>query len=235
MQACRFGNPTEEHVNLLWDRVVKNKPLLDCSDGIRPTRLYPHKRDVAKENMEELGRLKGELRTFDAVDKGIPKCVELLEKHCQADSKVLLKVNAQVVLLRNLDFTRGLVNGSRGVVTNFLMGDKEMPYVPVVKFANGEELVVKQQEWKMEQGNVVLASRKQIPLALCWATTIHKSMGQTLTKVEMRLASVFAYGQAYTSLSRCTSLEGMALLDFDPRKIIANPKVVQFYENIQTK
>lgn len=229
LQACRLGNPSPLHIDLLWKRV---RVPLDTKDGIRPTRLYPHKADVQQENMLELGRLKGEIRTYRAVDKGIAKCMELLNEHCPALSEISLKLNAQVVLLRNLDFSRGLVNGSRGVVSDFLMGDHNMPYVPVVTFSNGEKLTISQTEWKLEQGKQVLASRKQIPLALCWATTIHKSMGQTLSKVETRLASVFAYGQAYTSLSRCTSLEGVSLLDFDPKKIMANQKVVQFYRQI---
>jgi ATP-dependent DNA helicase PIF1 len=224
-----MGNPSEEHIEMLWKRV---KAPLDVSDGIIPTRLYPHKGDVHKENMLALQRLQGELRTFNAQDKGIEKVIESLNEHCPALSVIQLKVNAQVVLLRNLDFSKGLVNGSRGVVTDFIMGDATMPYVPVVTFANGEKLVVTQQEWKVEQGKQVLASRRQIPLALCWATTIHKSMGQTLTKVQTRVASAFAYGQVYVSLSRCTSLEGVYLLDFDPRKIMANPKVVDFYQRI---
>lgn len=209
LQACRLGRQTQEHIDMLWQRVIKQKPPSQTIqvDEIRPTRLYPHKKDVAFENLQELKRLSGESFMFVAVDKGIPKCIELLEKHCAAESKIILKKGAQVVLLRNLDFGRGLVNGSRGIVTDFLVGnDQTMPFIPLVKFDNGEMWKAVKQEWKLEQGKEVLASRTQIPLALCWATTIHKSMGQTLSKVETRLASVFACGQAYTSLSRCTQL-----------------------------
>lgn len=101
----------------------------------------------------------------------------------------------------------------------------------MVKFACGITQQVEEAEWKMESGGEVVCSRKQIPLALCWASSIHKAMGMTLDKVSTRLASVFEYGQAYTALSRVTSLDGLCLLDFDEQKIMAHPRVVEFYKN----
>ena len=51
----------------------------------------------------------------------------------QARGTVQLKEGAQVMLIRTLSASRGLVNGSRGVVEKFVGGALKLP---VVRFAN---------------------------------------------------------------------------------------------------
>ena len=52
----------------------------------------------------------------------------------------------------------------------------------------------------------------QIPLRLARATTIHKAQWKTFDRVVVDFSGgMFASGQAYVALSRCTSLEGMTL------------------------
>jgi hypothetical protein len=77
-----------------------------------------------------------------------------------------------------------LVNGSRGVVIGFTGHDGEVPKdlsgwfskngntVPVVRFASGEPLLVTPRESTCDGGNDSVAFRVQLPLALCWATTV---------------------------------------------------------------
>lgn len=40
-------------------------------------------------------------------------------------------------------------------------------------------------------------------------------------------------GQAYVALSRATSLEGLQVLNFDPRRVMVHPRVIDFYRNLQ--
>lgn len=51
--------------------------------------------------------------------------------------------------------------------------------------------------------------------------------------VEISLARVFESGQAYVALSRARSLEGLRVMDFDPRVVQANQDVLLFYKRLR--
>ena len=76
----------------------------------------------------------------------------------------------------------------------------------------------------------VAGTFKQFPLRLAWALTIHKSQGLTLDKVYIDLGrGTFAHGQAYVALSRCRTLEGLALArPLRPSDILFDPAVMGY-------
>ena len=50
--------------------------------------------------------------------------------------------------------------------------------------------------------------------------------------VEIDIGSnIFEFGQSYVGLSRVRTLDGLYIRDFNPKKIKAHPKVIEFYEN----
>lgn len=130
------------------------------------------------------------------------------------------------MLLKNINVAAGLVNGARGVIKSF--GDD----LPVVLFKNKREYVAKHEKWMVKSAGGGTLARKQIPLKLAWAFSIHKSQGLTLDCVEMSLGRVFEAGQAYVALSRAQSLQSLRVLDFRASQVWANPDVLQFYKEI---
>lgn len=79
----------------------------------------------------------------------------------------------------------------------------------------------------------VVASFSQMPLALAWAITMHKSQGQSFDKVHIDASKASSPGQLYVALSRCRTLEGITLqqrINID--KFKTDPRVNEFYVNL---
>ena len=230
LNEIRMGRCPEDVKNIINDRLGKE---YNNDNGIKPTKLYSHRASVNNFNQEQLKKLNSDIISFDATyeianytkmptPKQREKTLSILDKNAPYDTHLQLALGAQVVLLVNLDIDNGLVNGSRGVITNFRMD------TPIVKFVNGMEIPIISYSWEHE-GNPTYI-RKQIPLKLAWATTIHKSQGQTLDLVEIDIGdNIFECGQTYVAMSRVKTLEGLFINSFNPDKIRTNPKVIDFY------
>jgi ATP-dependent DNA helicase PIF1 len=108
---------------------------------------------------------------------------------------------------------------------------------PLVQFSLADgtirEILVQNEEWKVElPTGEVQAQRSQLPLILAWALSIHKAQGQTLERVRIDLKKVFEKGQAYVALSRATSQAGLEVQNFDKSRVMAHPRVAQFYDSL---
>jgi len=214
------------------------------TDGIVPSRLYVLNKDVDSENESRLAALKAKevickasnewkeqmpTGTLVSVKK---KMKESIEK--EVPEEIRLKLGAQVMLTRNKDLDRNLVNGSRGIVEGFVQ-DADGDVIPVVRFDCGvtDKLSKVETMRYNPDGEMGCLVRKQIPLKLAWALTIHKSQGSTLTRALLNLESTFEYGQMYVALSRVRSMDGLWLEQpASIRNIMVSPQVLDYYNKI---
>jgi ATP-dependent DNA helicase PIF1 len=114
---------------------------------------------------------------------------------------------------------------------------RDLTEYPVVQFTGTDgshrTMLMLPEEWTVELPNgEVQAARKQLPLILAWALSIHKAQGQTLERVKVDLGKVFEKGQAYVALSRAVSKQGLQVLRFDKSKVMAHPRVIAFYNKL---
>ncbi|XP_035114742.1 ATP-dependent DNA helicase PIF1 isoform X1 [Callithrix jacchus] len=225
LQAVRLGRCSDEVTRQLQATAAHKVG----RDGIVATRLCTHQDDVALTNQRRLQELPGKVHRFEATDSN-PELASTLDAQCPVNQLLQLKLGAQVMLVKNLSVSRGLVNGARGVVVGF---EAEGRGLPQVRFLCGVTEVIRTDRWTVQVTGSQLLSRQQLPLQLAWAMSIHKSQGMTLDCVEISLGRVFASGQAYVALSRARSLQGLRVLDFDPMAVRCDPRVLHFYATLR--
>ncbi|KAH8262882.1 hypothetical protein KR044_001312 [Drosophila immigrans] len=224
LNHLRIGHVNED----ISTRLVSTSKQKIEGNGILATQLCSHTNDANSINESKLENLSGDKVLFRSEDSD-GNMSKTLDQQLQAPSQLFLKINAQVMLLKNINISNGLVNGARGVVVRIEKG------LPVVRFKNNQEYACKHEKWIIKTATGGVMTRRQVPLKLAWAFSIHKSQGLTLDCVEMSLSKVFEAGQAYVALSRAKSLQSVRILDFDAKQVWANPQVLQFYKNFRRR
>ncbi|KAF4685021.1 hypothetical protein FOZ60_007039 [Perkinsus olseni] len=229
LNEIRRGICSQETQDVL--SLVAKRKHSTLTGGVVASQLLPTRREVDAINERELARLSTPPTTFTAADTVYDSSSLNLDVMCSARPKVMLT--------KTFSPQKRLVNGSRGIIVRFT----KAPCLPVVKFlATGdEEITIPLDEWVFYStattgGRAVeLGRRRQIPLQLAWALSIHKSQGMTLDCAVIKLDTIFEYGQAYVALSRCRSLDSVTINSTSNNfrtAIRANPKCLKFYEEL---
>jgi len=138
-----------------------------------------------------------------------------------------LKLGIPIILLRNLNPSEGLCNGTRLICRGFQSKviDAEIITGPHIgKHVFIPRITLTPSESKLPFN----LSRRQFPVRVAFSMTINKSQGQTLNRVGIYLPQpVFSHGQLYVALSRITSNQNIKILigdsqTYNTRNIVYN-------------
>lgn len=227
LDNIRSGEATLNDLRMINNRVGAK---LDGNDNGLAITLSTRRDTVDYINDKQLEQLPSDAVKFTGEVKG-----EFPESSLPTPIELYIKTGAQIIFIKN-DMEHRWVNGTLGVIEGI---DEEEGIIYIIT-EDGREFEVQRERWgnvrytfnekeqKIEEEEIGVYI--QFPLRLAWAITIHKSQGLTFRRVCIDFTGgVFAGGQAYVALSRCTSLEGISLKEpVKHRDIFIRAEVKQF-------
>jgi hypothetical protein len=161
-------------------------------------------------------------------------CFAAVENLCPREkSETLSKQNPPYPVVKLDEFIISAANGTPKAVSRFLFG---LPVTQTIESVDQSQPQSSLNPVDIDGGTsarrarkaAIVASRTQVPLKLAWALTVHKAQGCTIPLVRVDMNRFFAHGQAYVAMSRCRSLAGLEVVNFDEQKVRACPVAKKF-------
>ena len=204
-----FGSESvEDLVNWCYPQISEPSAAIDASGRAI---LAPKNCDVDHINNLALSLMQGEVFVFESADsvKSEEQAGTFPVEYLNSISasglpphRLSLKVGCPVILIRNLDVSKGLCNGTRLIVKQILSRLLKLELMNGSQ-AGKEVCITRIDHVTAENFMPFIMNRRQFPLKLAFAMTINKAQGQSLQMTGIWLPHpVFAHGQIYVALSR---------------------------------
>ncbi|XP_046142820.1 ATP-dependent DNA helicase pif1-like [Osmia bicornis bicornis] len=181
--------------------------------------------------------------TLDCVEYLKKRVHKHLDKYEEDNSQtgglhriITVKLGAKVMLMRNIDVTLGLINGTIGKIVGFLRAP-DSEDINTVQFRLSTSTVHSLQRItsKFQIMDKAYVLRYRFPISLSYVITIHKWQRLSVKTVVVDIGnSIFSCGQAYVALSRVTTLNGLHIINFDSCMVKANTLVIQEYNRLRS-
>lgn len=194
--------------NLLTDQIM-NSVVLACTNE-----------DCAAVNNDVLNRMPGEFKVYTSFDKVVSEdeaeinnfpieFLNTLDVSGFPPHRLKMKLNCIVLLIRNLNTSQGLVNGTRMRVK--ALHNNSVDCEVLTGHSRNKRFLIPRTHMQSSGSELPFKfQRTQFPLIVAFAMTINKSQGQTFQKVGILLKRpVFTHGQLYVASSRVTTFEGL--------------------------
>ena len=125
--------------------------------------------------------------------------------------KIVLKVGAVVMLLRNVDKARGLTNGTRLIIRH--LHDHFLQCDILTGENKGDRVYIARSTLKPSDTKLpFILIRRQFPIRVSFVMTIDKSQGQQFERLGLFLPTpCFSHGQLYVAFSRARSLKDIVV------------------------
>lgn len=191
------------------------QPLSDDGYFTDRTILTARNDSVDEINTEVTKQFPGEARTYlsadsvegDEEDQHLypTEFLNSLELGGFPHHKLVLKVGMPIMVLRNLDPRNGVCNGTRAVITH--MSNRVLEVRILGGDHAGKSVFIPRITLIPDKSHLPFTMRRrQYPIRVAFGMTINKSQGQSVKYVGVDLRTpVFAHGQFYVAMSRCTS------------------------------
>lgn len=215
LEEIRTGKISDKSFQKLND--LKNTVF---SGDIKPTRLYPINVNVDKINENAFKKLLKKnnniYKTYEAYSKYPDKNIKNYD--------ISLTLNAQIMVIRNINVESHLVNGTRGIVIG--LNDNSVIIKDMDNKIHTINYYTDNSHMKFNKNNISF-----MPLKLAYAISIHKSQGSSIDCLELDLGDdIFVSGQAYTALSRATNLKNIKINNLEKNSFFINKKILDFYK-----
>ena len=167
-----------------------------------------------------------------------PEFLNSLEEPGIPPHELVFKVGAICRLIRNIDPSRGLTKNTRVIICNLFKYTVEVETIASIVAGRLVDPVRLEATWPQAlilidssqirlhiprftfhfqpRGFNFTVLRKQVPLALCYATSFNGCQGLTVQKLGLDLhRSVFSHGQLYSAMTRVPDAKNVLILKYE--------------------